>query len=87
MWRAQVLDVLKEEVQSLIQVGEAEVRLELRSSGTKYPDAGIRCVSCHGVKEDGLAYSGGTGQKESVTIGRRRLEKPSEEVEILVTSE
>jgi hypothetical protein len=84
---AQDLDVLKEWVQNLIQVSEAEVRLELRPSGTQHANACIRCVSCHDVKKDGLACSGGTEQEESVAVERRRLDERAEELEMLVASE
>ena len=65
---AQDFDVLEEGVQNLIQVSEAEVRLELSASGTQHADARIRCVSCHDVKEDRLADPGGTEQQERVAI-------------------
>ena len=84
---AQDFDVLEEGIENLVQVSEAEVRLKLRPSGTQHADARIRCVSCHDVKEDCFAYSGGTEQQESVAVRTRRLDEPAKELEILVASE
>ena len=83
----QSFDFVEEGVQNLIQPSEAEVRLELRARGAQYAKAGIRCMCCCSVQENGLAYSGGSRQQERVTGGRRLVDERPEELEFLVPSE
>ena len=87
LWWAQVFDVVKEGMQYLIQAGEAEVRLELRTSGTQHAETRIGRMSCHGFQENGLAYSGRSGQHEGAAVGRRLVDERVKEFEVLVASE
>ena len=74
-------------MQNLIQPSEAEVRLEFRARRTQYAKAGIRCMSCYSVQENGLAYSGGSRQQERVSGGRRLVDERVKELKFLVPSE
>ena len=85
--RAQVFDALKEGMQYLIQAGEAEVRLELRTSGTQHAETRIGRISRHGFQENGLPHSGRSRQHEGAAVGRRLADKRVKKFEVLVASE